>query len=93
MFIPVQFGGVEVHWPRCAHSMLTAPCSSWPSSQLKVQTIPNGWGITVERGEDREGLQLILALVGISGAGHSIAKRTGEKKIMSRHDIAQNQYK
>lgn len=90
MFIPVQFGGVEVHWPGCAHSMLTAPCNSWPSSQLKVQTIPSGWGVTVERGKDREGLQLIWALVGISGTGHPIAKNK-KKKIMRCY--VQNQYK
>ena len=71
---PVQFGGVEVHWPGFAHSMLSAPVISWPSSQLNMQTIPSGWGVPAETGDDRERLQLIWALDGISGAGHPIAE-------------------
>lgn len=79
MCIPVQVGGVEVHWPGSAHSVLSAPCSSWPSSQLKVQTIPNGRAFTSETDEDRDGLQLIWMFVGISRAGHPNAKKEKKK--------------
>lgn len=75
----MQAGGAEVHWPGFTHSILDVPCSSWPSSQLKMQTMPSGWGVTVETGEDREGLQLIWTPVGISGAGHFIAKKKKRK--------------
>lgn len=82
MCIPVQVGGTELHWPGFTHSILRAPCSSWPSSHVKLQTIPSGCGVTVEAGEDGEGLQLILALVGISGAGHP-----NTREIMICHDL------
>lgn len=75
MCIPVQVGGEEVHWPGSVHSVVSAPCSSWPSSQLKVQTIPNGREFTSETDEDRDGLQLIWMFVGISRAGHPNAKK------------------
>lgn len=79
MCIPVQVGGVEVHWPGSAHSVLRAPCSSWPSSQLKVHTIPNGRVFKSETDEDRDGLQLIWMFVRISRAGHPNARKDKKK--------------
>lgn len=77
---------MEVHWPGWTHSILGVPCSSWPSSQLKMQTMPSGWGVKVETGGNGEGLQLIWTLGGILGAGHSIAKKKKKDAVMSCHE-------
>lgn len=69
--VPVQVGGLALHLPGFTHSMLNAPCSSWPSAQLKEQTMPTGWA---EAGEEGAGWQIIWTFDGISGTGHPDAE-------------------
>lgn len=85
MCIPVQDGGVEVHWPGATHSILDPPCSSWPSPQLKRQIIPRGWLVMGESNEDGDRLQFIWTPDGISGEGHSIAEKKNQRKIKCRN--------
>lgn len=91
----MQVGGAEVHWPEVAHSMLSAPCSSWPWSQLKVQIVPCGWGVPTETVEEREGdMHVIRALGGITGVRQSsAAKKEGKRFVNLSHKIRPEELK